>query len=52
MKPRYSKANTKFLGVTIDESLNWKHYITTLEKAVLKSIGILYNGKPILNVYY
>ena len=40
---------TKFLGVLIDENLNWKAQIANVSSKVSKSIGILYKATPILN---
>ena len=34
--------NYKYLGVTIDSSLNWSNNIETLKTKLLKTIGILY----------
>ena len=44
----YIKRNivTKFLGVLIDENLNWKAQIAHVSK-ISKSIGILYKATPI-----
>ena len=40
---------TKFLGVLIDENLNWKAQIAHVSSKISKSIGILYKATPILN---
>ena len=40
---------TKFLGVLIDENLNWKAQISNISAKVSKSIGILYKVTHILN---
>ena len=40
---------TKFLGVLIDENLNWKAQIADISSKVSKSIGLLYKATPILN---
>ena len=42
---------TKFLGVLIDENLNWKAQIANVSSKVSKSIGILYKASPILNKF-
>ena len=42
-------AYTKFLGVVIDENLDWKEHISTIENKVSKSIGLLYRAKLLLN---
>lgn len=34
--------NTKFLGVTIDEKLNWSHHIDELKISLRKFVGIFY----------
>ena len=39
---------TKFLGVYIDENINWKHHINTVCSKISKSIGILYKAREIL----
>ena len=33
--------SVKFLGVMVDEHLNWKNHINTMEKKIAKNIGIL-----------
>ena len=49
---------TKFLGVVVDENLNWKEHVNMLTKKVAKSVGLLYkarkslNGKDLLPIYY
>ena len=40
---------TKFLGVLIDENLNWKAQIANVSSKVSKNIGILYKATPFLN---
>lgn len=39
---------TKFLGVYIDEDLNWKHHTAQISKKISKSLGILNRVKYIL----
>lgn len=39
--------STKFLGVILDENINWKPHIETIERKISKSIGILNNAKAI-----
>ena len=40
---------TKFLGIILDDKLNWKYHITYIGKKISKSIGILSRAKPLLN---
>ena len=40
---------TKFLGIIIDEKLNWKAHINLVNTKISKSIGILYRAKPMLS---
>ena len=42
-------SNTKFLGVYIDENLNWVPHINHVCKKLRKSVGILKKAKPLLN---
>lgn len=42
-------SNTKFLGVLVDENLNWKPHIDSIRKKISKSIGILYKTRFLLN---
>ena len=39
---------TKYLGVTIDNSLNWKEHIKTVSTKVSKAIGFLRPSKTFL----
>ena len=39
----------KFLGVLVDENLNWKNHIDLLLNKISKSIGVLYKATKILN---
>ena len=41
--------STKFLGVQIDENINWTHHITLTENKLAKQLGLLYKAKPFLN---
>lgn len=41
--------NVKFLGVTIDEKLNWKEHISKIKGKLSKCIYVLYKVKDILN---
>ena len=43
-----SVRSTKFLGVIIDDELNWKEHIQYIKNLISKSIGILYNVRPYL----
>ena len=40
--------STKFLGVIIDDKLNWKEHIQYIKNKISKSIGILYKVRPCL----
>ena len=40
---------TKFLGVYIDENLNWKKHISILENKIAKNIGIIAKARKYLN---
>ena len=40
---------TKFLGVLLDENLNWKQQIDNVCKKVSKGIGVLYSARAFLN---
>ena len=40
---------TKFLGVIIDENLNWKHHILHVKKKLAKGIGIICKARKYLN---
>ena len=40
----------KFLGVYIDEHINWKRHIDFIDKKVSKTLGILYRVRKLLNV--
>jgi hypothetical protein len=50
--------HTKFLGVILDNELNWKHHISHISNKLSKSIGILkrarpfFNTKTLLQLYY
>ena len=39
----------KFLGITIDDALNWKIHITNTRQKIAKSIGILSKCRKVLN---
>ena len=41
--------STNFLGVQIDEGLNWKEHIKLLTSKLIKVSGILFTTKPVLN---
>ena len=43
-----SVRSTKFLGVIIDDKLNWKEHIQYIKNKISKSIGILYKVRPYL----
>ena len=38
----------KFLGVLLDENLNWKEHIKYTENKTAKNLGILYKARPFL----
>ena len=40
---------TKFLGVIIDNNLNWKSHITYISKKVAKGIGIILKARKVFN---
>ena len=40
---------TKFLGVIIDEKLNWKEHINYIKTKLSKSISIMYKAREMLN---
>ena len=42
-------SETKFLGVIIDNNLNWKPHITYINKKVAKSIGIILKARKVFN---
>ena len=42
-------SSIKFLGVILDENLNWNDHLNTIENKVSKNIGILYKAKSIIN---
>ena len=48
----------KFLGVVLDENLNWKEHIKYIENKIAKNLGLLYKTRPFLDrivllaVYY
>ena len=39
----------KFLGVILDENINWKDHINMIENKISKNIGLLYKAKPFLD---
>ena len=38
----------KFLGVLLDENLNWKEHIKYTENKIAKNVGLLYKARPFL----
>ena len=40
---------TKFLGVIIDNNLNWKLHITYISKKVAKGIGVILKARKVFN---
>jgi len=47
-----SMCAAKFLGVLIDEKLNWKDHITNVKSKVSKSIAILYKCSQVIDSVY
>ena len=43
------KKAIKFLGVMLDENVNWQEHICTAENKIAKNIGLLYRAKYLLN---
>ena len=43
------KKAIKFLGVMLDENVNWQEHIRTVENKIAKNIGLLYRAKYLLN---
>ena len=43
--------NVKFLGVIINENLDWNEHIKTIENKISKSIGILYRIRQFLDIH-
>ena len=43
------KKAIKFLGVMLDENVNWQVHIRTVENKIAKNIGLLYRAKYLLN---
>ena len=41
--------STKFLGIHIDNKLNWKKHIKQVESKVSRGIGIIYRARHVLN---
>ena len=39
----------KFLGVIIDEHINWKKHVETVNNKISKTIGVLYRARKFLN---
>ena len=46
--PLERKQHTKFLGVFIDENLNWNQHIRHITNCISRNVGILYKTKPYL----
>ena len=42
------KQETRFLGVIVDESLNWSRHIKTIQSKMVRYVGIMYKLKKIL----
>lgn len=43
------ECSMKFLGVILDENINWKDHINMIENKISKNIGLLYKAKPYLD---
>ena len=41
--------STKFLGVIIDQHVNWKEHINLIKSKVSKNLGVMYKAKDFLN---
>ena len=41
--------HTKFLGVTIDDKLNWWYHIKNIKNKIAKGIGVIYKARRLLN---
>ena len=39
----------EFLGVLLDENLNWKEHINYTENKIVKNLGLLYKARPFLD---
>ena len=50
--------NTKFLGVIIDDNLNWSNHISYINSKIAKGIGIIWRARKffsksaLINLYY
>ena len=50
--------NTNFLGVTIDDNLNWSNHISYINSKIAKGIGIIcragkfFSKLALINLYY
>ena len=50
--------NTKFLGVIIDDNLNWSNHISYINSKIAKGIGIIctarkfFSKSALINLYY
>ena len=56
--PIQQVGNTKFLGVIIDNNLNWSNHISYINSKIAKGIGIicrarhLFSKSALINLYY
>ena len=48
-QPLSRQSNTKFLGVLIDEKLNWKDHVLLTQNKLNKQCGILYHTRGLLS---
>ena len=46
------ESSIKFLGVWIDENLEWRDHIHTVENKIAESMGLLYQGKHYFDKNY
>ena len=41
--------STKYVGLTLDETLNWDAHITELSNSLIKYFGVFYNIRHLIN---
>ena len=41
--------NYKYLGINLDENLNWSEHLKTIKKKLQKTLGVLYKKRHFLN---
>ena len=47
-KQEFKFLEIKFLGVLLDENLNWKEHIKYTENKIAKNLGLLHKARPFL----